>query len=291
MTRSRVATPTTRSSPRPATTGWSGTRATTPTSNEGGDGSDTVEVNGGNGAEQFTATANGTRVRFDRVTPAPFAIDIGTSEALVVNANGGADSFSATGNLAPLIGITIDGGADNDTISGGNGADVLLGGIGNDVVDGNQGDDRALLGAGDDTFQWDPGDGSDVVEGQDGADTLLFNGSNIAENIDVSANGQRVRLFRNIANVTMDTDDIERFDVKARGGADTLRVNDLTGTDVTSVLADLNGQPAGDDGAADNVIVNGTNGDDVVAVTGQGDTAQVTGLPAQTSVAGADRGQ
>ena len=255
--------------------------------NEGGDGSDTVEVNGGNGAEQFTATANGTRVRFDRLTPAPFAIDIGTSEALVVNANGGADSFSATGNLAPLIGITVDGGADNDTLSGGNGADVLLGGIGNDVVNGNQGDDRATLGAGDDTFQWDPGDGSDVLEGQDGADTLLFNGSNIAENIDASANGQARRLFRNIANVTIDTDDIERLDIKARGGADTLRVNDLTGTDVTSVLADLNGQPAGDDGAADNVIVNGTNGDDVVFVTGQGDGAQVTGLPAQTSVAGA----
>src|SRR5215469_15687159 len=56
--------------------------------NEGGDGTDTVEVNGGNGSEQFAATANGTRVRFDRVTPAPFSIDIGTSEKLVLNANG-----------------------------------------------------------------------------------------------------------------------------------------------------------------------------------------------------------
>src|SRR4051794_2250566 len=69
--------------------------------NEGGDGTDTVEVNGGNGAEQFTATANGTRVRFDRVSPAPFSLDIGTSEKLTLNANGGDDSFSATGNLAP----------------------------------------------------------------------------------------------------------------------------------------------------------------------------------------------
>ena len=60
--------------------------------NEGGDGVDTVEVNGGNGAEQFTTTANGTRVRFDRVTPAPFSIDIGTSEKLSLNANGGDDS-------------------------------------------------------------------------------------------------------------------------------------------------------------------------------------------------------
>ena len=40
---------------------------------EGGDGIDTIEVNGGNGDEIFTATANGTRVRFDRVDPAPFS--------------------------------------------------------------------------------------------------------------------------------------------------------------------------------------------------------------------------
>ena len=51
--------------------------------NEGGDGTDTVEVNGGNGAETFTITANGTRVRFDRVNPAPFSLDIGTTENLV----------------------------------------------------------------------------------------------------------------------------------------------------------------------------------------------------------------
>src|SRR5215213_5430707 len=115
--------------------------------NEGGDATDTVEVNGGNGAEQFTATANGTRVRFDRVTPAPFALDIGTSENLVLNANGGDDTYSATGNLAALIKTTVDGGTGNDTIRGGNGADVLLGGDGTDFVDGNQGNDLALLGA------------------------------------------------------------------------------------------------------------------------------------------------
>ena len=49
---------------------------------EGGDGSDTAEVNGGNGAEVFTITANGSRVRFDRTNPAPFSIDIGTTENL-----------------------------------------------------------------------------------------------------------------------------------------------------------------------------------------------------------------
>src|SRR6266567_7989185 len=49
---------------------------------EGGDGVDTAEVNGGSGSETFTITANGTRVRFDRLDPAPFLIDIGTTENL-----------------------------------------------------------------------------------------------------------------------------------------------------------------------------------------------------------------
>src|SRR3954464_16073728 len=91
--------------------------------NEGAGGTDTVEVNGGNGAEQFTATANGTRVRFDRIAPAPFSIDIGTSVDLVVNANGGDDRFAATGNLAALIKLTADGGTGNDQLLGTNGAD------------------------------------------------------------------------------------------------------------------------------------------------------------------------
>jgi Ca2+-binding RTX toxin-like protein len=67
---------------------------------EGGAGTDTAEVNGGNGGETFTVTANGARVRFDRVAPAPFSLEIGTTENLVVNMNGGDDSFTASGNLA-----------------------------------------------------------------------------------------------------------------------------------------------------------------------------------------------
>jgi len=253
--------------------------------NEGGDGSDHVEVNGGNGAEQFTATANGTRVRFDRISPAPFSIDIGTSESLVVNANGGDDTFSATGNLAALIKVTVDGGAGNDSLLGGNGNDVLLGGDGNDFVDGNQGSDVALLGAGDDTFQWDPGDGSDVVEGQDGVDTLAFNGSNVNERFEASANGGRVRFTRDIGSVVIDLNDVESVDAKPLGGADNLHVADLSGTDLGDVRADLT-----DDGQPDNVVVDATNGDDVVSVTGDGTGARVTGLHTLVSVAGGNAG-
>src|SRR4051794_2312149 len=218
--------------------------------NEGGDGSDTVEVNGGNGAEQFTTTANGTRVRFDRVNPAPFSIDIGTSENLVLNANGGDDTYSATGNLATLIKITVDGGTGNDQLLGSNGADTILGGDGNDFVDGQQGNDVGFLGAGDDTFQWDPGDGSDVVEGQDGSDDMLFNGANINERFDVSANGGRVRFTRDVAAIVMDLNDVEAINLKALGGADNLTVNDLSGTDLATVDGDLAAAGGADDAAA-----------------------------------------
>ena len=258
--------------------------------NEGGAGTDTVEVNGGNGLEQFTTTANGTRVRFDRLNPAPFAIDIGTSEKLVLNANGGDDSYSATGNLAALIGITVDGGAGNDNLLGSNGVDILLGGDGTDFADGQQGNDVALLGAGDDTFQWDPGDGSDVIEGQDGIDAMAFNGSGANENMEASANGGRVRFTRDVAAITMDLNDVESIVAKTLGGADNVVVNDLSGTDVTSVTPDLALVGGGDDAQPDNVITSATNGDDVVSVAGTGPSASVIGLPARVTLSGAIAG-
>jgi len=260
--------------------------------NEGGAGTDTTEVNGGNGAEQFTTTANGTRVRFDRVDPAPFAIDIGTVEKLTLNANGGNDSYSATGNLAALIAVTVDGGTGDDTILGTNGVDTLLGGDNNDFVDGQQGNDVAFLGAGNDVFQWDPGDGSDTIEGQAGADTMLFNGSAGDEIFETSANGGRVRFTRNLGNIVMDTDDVERIDLKALGGVDLVTINDVAGTDLTAIATDLAGVIGGTtgDGLADNVVVRGSNDDDSITVRGQGGALEVGGLAARLTVANADPG-
>ena len=99
-TSSPAATPTTRRSARPATTGWSGTRATTPTSTRAGRASTPSRSTAATAPRCSRRRPTALRVRFDRVDPAPFAIDIGTSENLVLNANGGNDSFSATGNLA-----------------------------------------------------------------------------------------------------------------------------------------------------------------------------------------------
>jgi Ca2+-binding RTX toxin-like protein len=255
---------------------------------EGGDGTDTAEVNGGNGAEVFTITANGGRVRFDRTSPAPFTLDIGTTENLVLNANGGDDIITAGNGLAGLIQLTIDGGAGNDTITGGDGNDTLIGGDGDDFINGGKGNDTALLGAGNDTFVWNPGDGSDTVEGQAGNDTLVFNGANINENMAISANGERATLTRDIGLVTMDMNGVETIDINARGGADTITANDLTGTDVKQVAIDLAGTPGTNvgDGQADTIVLNGTNGNDRITVTNNNGVVTVSGLAEEVTISG-----
>jgi Ca2+-binding RTX toxin-like protein len=158
------------------------------------------------------------------------------------------------------------------------------------LINGGDGNDTALMGAGDDTFVWNPGDDNDTLEGQAGFDRMLFNGANIAEQINILANGGRVLFTRDIANVTMDLNDIEGIDFNARGGADTITVHDLSGTDVTEINLNLESTPGSGvgDGAADNVIVFGTNGDDVALVFGDAAGTSVLGLAAQVNITGAE---
>ena len=69
----------------------------------------------------------------------------------------------------------------------------------------------------------------------------------------------------------MDTAGVETVDFNALGGADTVTVNDLAGTDVKTVNANLAAALGGTtgDGATDQVIVNGTNGNDAVEIAAQ----------------------
>jgi Ca2+-binding RTX toxin-like protein len=257
--------------------------------NEGGDGTDTVEVNGGNGAEVFSVVPNGTRVRFDRTSPAPFSLDIGTVENLTLNMNGGDDTFTGSNGLAPLLELTVDGGPGNDIIAGGDGDDRLLGGDGNDFLDGNRGNDTVRGGAGDDTFVWNPGDGSDTLEGQAGTDTLRFNGANIGERFDLSANGSRLRLSRDVANISLDVNAVERVNLVELGGADTTTINDLTGTGVTDISLDLAATPGGPgDSQVDTVVVNATGANDTVQISGVVGSVSVDGLATNVSVSGAE---
>jgi Ca2+-binding RTX toxin-like protein len=263
----------------------------TPGSNVGDGQADHVVVNGSNNGDTVNVTGDATGVDVSGLQ-ANVAIhgQEPANDELDVNALGGNDSISAATLAAGVIGLVLDGGDGNDTIADGQGSDHVNGGDGNDTIDGNQGADVAFLGSGDDSFVWDPGDGSDVVEGQSGADTMVFNGSNAGESFDASANGNRLRFFRNVGNITMDTAGVEQVDLNALGGSDVLTVNDLTGTDVTKLNVDLGATLGGSvgDGQADQVIVNGTAGPDRIAVSGSHGAASVTGLASTVNVTNAE---
>lgn len=257
-----------------------------------GAGGDSMQFDGSSGDDSFDVFAPGL-VGALRVTMSTFTTPVEMIAVTGVTLNGmeGADMFFSSGNIAGTgIPLVYDGGDGDDEINGGNGADLLIGGDGNDLIDGNQGADLALMGADDDTFQWDPGDGNDVVEGQEGNNTLDFRASNASEIIDLSANGGRLRLTRNVGNIVMDCNDIQQVVLRMLGGSDTVTVNDLAGTDVLGVAVDLAASLGGvtPDGAADTVIVNATGGNDTVVITGSSGIASATGLASSLTVAHAD---
>ena len=222
---------------------------------------------------------------------ADLSFDRSTFSAISVQARGGDDvvRIDQSGGTFTDEQATMDGGNGNDTLLGGSGDDTLIGGGGDDFVDGNQGSEVALLGGGADHFQWDPGDGSDVVEGQTGADTLDFNGSNVGEQMEASANGTRVRFTRNIANIVMDLDGIETLSVRTLGGADLVTVDDLAGTALKTVAVDLNATGGIGDGQPDTVTANGTDAADAFKIgSATGGETVVSGLAADVQVAGGE---
>jgi len=91
-----------------------------------------------------------------------------------------------------------------------------------------------------------------------------------------------------VAAITVDLIHVETLDIAAIGGADVLTVNDLTGTDLTTVDANLAASGGVGDGSADTVIINGTPGDDVVSVGAVGTTVEARGLAATVRITGSE---
>jgi hypothetical protein len=243
-----------------------------------GDGQlDSVTVNATNAGDTVAIVSDGKAVVVNGLSAQVTIAHADATDRLVVNGLGGDDIIDAGGLKTGRIDLQVFAGLGQDTI---------IGSAGNDMVNGGDGDDIALLGAGDDVFVWNPGDDNDVVEGQADTDAMVFNGANIAENIDIVANGGRVLFFRDIANVTMDLNDVETVHFNALGGADNINVGDLTGTDAKLVAIDLAAVTGGTtgDGQADTVTVNGTNGDDVVSISSLGGKIVIDGLSAQVAV-------
>jgi hypothetical protein len=96
---------------------------------------------------------------------------------------------------------------------------------------------------------------------------------------DLSANGSRLRLTRDVGSIVMDVNGVETVTINALGGTDTLTVNSLDGTGVTLFNTELaaTGGTTGD-AAADTVIMNGTAGVDAFNLTASAGAVNVSGI-------------
>ena len=243
----------------------------------GGDGQpDTVTVNATAGKDNISVESDGSFVVVEGLSARlTIAGAESAKDTLIVNGLGGDDTIDASGLRAGQIKLTINGGAGTDVLTGSAGDDLLNGGSGNDTMNG---------GDGNDTFVWNPGDGSDVLRGGAGTDTLLFNGADASETAVLSADGGHAVFTRDVATITMNMDDVETFDFNALGGADTVTINDLTGTDVKHVNVDLAGSLGGTtgDGQDDTIIINGTAGDDAITLTIENGALVINGLASKS---------
>jgi Ca2+-binding RTX toxin-like protein len=185
---------------------------------------------------------------------------------------GGDGNDSLTGGSGNDL---LSGQGGNDSLFGGAGNDTLVGGAGNDFVVGGQGADTANLGAGNDVFVWNQGDGSDKVEGGTGFDELLFNGAAGAEQFTLSSSDGHALLTRVQGNIVMDLHDVENLTLNPLAGADTITIDDPSGTGLKDI--DLN---LGFDGASDTINI---SDDDQVSVVNNGNgNLTITGLSGAT---------
>lgn len=221
---------------------------------------------------------------------------VANTDLIRVNGGDGNDVITLDQSNGALPAAELSGGNGNDIVTGGSGNDELLGqdgndflfgragndrlvgGDGDDFLDGDQGADIGFLGAGNDVFRWDPGDGSDIVEGGSGFDEMLFNGASGAEQFTLSANGERSSFTRVQGNIVMDMDDVELVTVNALGGADTITINDPSGTDISDIAINLGVGGTGD-GAADTIFI---NDDDVSVVDNGNGSLTLLGLAGAT---------
>jgi len=201
--------------------------------------------------------------------------------------------FGGRGNDVLIGGLSSDllyGGPGNDLLEGNGGSDQLFGEEGDDRLVGGIGNDSLFGGEGNDTFVWGPGDDNDTIEGEGGNDTLVFSGSVGSEIINVAANGGRLQLHRNLGNVVMDANGVEQLVIEARGGADVIDLQDLSGTDAKAIAVNLeggNGSGLGDS-SLDSFFITGTEGNDSIVITNAVGGLRVSGLAATVTITGAD---
>ena len=277
----------------------------------GGAGFDVTQVNGADGAgDEFDLSQDGGQAIFNRLNLGLFTLTNDHIEQFEINGQGGDDSLTV-GDLtgSDVEKVVFSGGDGNDVLDaressttieafGGDGDDLLLGGsaedtfvagYGDDIVVGQRGNDTADLGGGDDRFVWNNGDGSDLINGGAGFDVTQVNGADGAgDEFDLSQDGGQAIFNRlNLGLFTLTNDHIEQFEINGQGGNDSLTIDDLTGSDVQSVI--FSGGAGNDFLNAINtltpVTADGGDGDDIL-IGGAGDDILIGGNGADLLIGG-----
>lgn len=127
-------------------------------------------------------------------------------------------------------------------------------------------------------------------DGGDGFDQIVAEGSNAGERFELSVEAGVERLAHERTRASLYG--VEAVEAFARGGSDTIDVEDLTGAELQSVGAEL-GTVLGfesPDGATDRVSVEATSADDHIVAFGVGGFVSVFGTPETVSIANAEPG-
>ena len=248
---------------------------------------DQIAIQGSDGFDNIGVRPFGDEVRIEGLDPRiRIQNAVAGDDRLTVLGRGNVDFITADDAVGARIGLTLDGGADQDVIDGSDAADTLLGGPGGDVISGGKGNDVVDLGDGDDRFSRTVADGQDRIEGGSGFDRLSASGTEGDDSIEVQGLLARTRLLYGFSG-SADMGGVEHITANPSGGTDTVTVRDLAGTATTKVdlllsTADLR---------VDQVTVIGTQGDDAIKATTSGTTHTVSGLPATVDVVAPEQGQ
>lgn len=148
---------------------------------DGGDGNDTLSLQGIPGNQGATLNEDGS------ISTVGFTSIVRNFENLIGNAGTNALTGNSLANM-------LDGQAGNDTLTGNAGNDTLIGGDGNnsldggadaDTLDGGAGNDTLIGGTGNDTLNG--GAGADLLNAGSGMDYADYSGSNGGVNINLGA--------------------------------------------------------------------------------------------------------
>jgi Ca2+-binding RTX toxin-like protein len=268
----------------------------------GADGAaDAVTLNGTPGADQVDVTAAPGGAGVAGLAAAVTLTGAEAADRLTVAGLGGDDALTAEG--ATGIGLTLDGGAGNDTLLGSAGDDALAGGDGDDLFAGNGGTDAVAGGAGNDTILARGTAGADAIAvGPAGANLLVADAGGATTYTDAAAAG--VELIRVDAGAGADAIDLTPvgvgLSVDGGAGADTVTARGRAGlgdafqvsagTDAASGRVTLTGGPglSAEFAAVEGLVLDGGGGAgaDSLALTGTGGSDAFTVLAAAGQPAG-----